>query len=360
MILRRPSLQLQRARASFRSGFTLIELLVVIAIIAVLIALLLPAVQAAREAARRSQCVNNLKQIGIALHNYHDVVQTLPTGHLGFGWNDWGPQVMILPFIEQAPIYNGINFNVNISGANPGTSQTYTSQLMKLNFLNCPSDTDRLTNQYGHISYAGNSGSGPESLFAFAVPNNNNQCDPSAFTGMFASVTCNPPIGFRDVTDGLSMTCMYSEKVKGQSTSFNGFDTNRPSSALMAVPLTGTNAGRIPQTYYAACVAQNPYILNGNFATVGSISEGEYWWDGHYENGIYNHVMLPNTWGCDDAANVSVNDGGASTASSRHAGGVNMMMGDGSVRFIKSTISTSVWWAISTRAGNETVSADSF
>jgi prepilin-type processing-associated H-X9-DG protein len=93
---------------------------------------------------------------------------------------------------------------------------------------------------------------------------------------------------------------------------------------------------------------------------VGSISEGEYWWDGHYENGIYNHVMLPNTWGCDDAANVSVNDGGASTASSRHAGGVNMMMGDGSVRFIKSTISTSVWWAISTRAGNETVSADSF
>src|SRR5262245_11499470 len=82
-------------------GFTLIELLVVIAIIAVLIALLLPAVQAAREAARRSQCVNNLKQMGIALHNYHDALGTFPPGHLGTGWNDWGPLVMLLPYVEQ-------------------------------------------------------------------------------------------------------------------------------------------------------------------------------------------------------------------------------------------------------------------
>src|SRR5213595_1234169 len=91
-------------------GFTLIELLVVIAIIAVLIALLLPAVQAAREAARRAQCVNNLKQLGIALHNYHDVNNVLPWGAGPWGWHDWSAHVMMLPYIEQTSLFNAINF----------------------------------------------------------------------------------------------------------------------------------------------------------------------------------------------------------------------------------------------------------
>src|SRR3954463_966297 len=92
------------------SGFTLIELLVVIAIIAVLIALLLPAVQAAREAARRAQCINNLKQIGLAIHNYHQAIDSLPPGHFGTGWNDWNAMTMLLPYMEQGGLYNTINF----------------------------------------------------------------------------------------------------------------------------------------------------------------------------------------------------------------------------------------------------------
>jgi prepilin-type N-terminal cleavage/methylation domain-containing protein/prepilin-type processing-associated H-X9-DG protein len=352
MIFRRPSFQ--RARASRRSGFTLIELLVVIAIIAVLIALLLPAVQAAREAARRSQCVNNLKQIGISLHNYHDVVGSLPAGHQGFGWNDWGAQVMLLPYIEKGNLFNNINFNANINGANPGggnQAQNLTIQLMKINVFLCPSDTDRLTNGYGHINYAANAGTGPESLFC-----NDNK---TSFNGVFASVNNATTMGFRDITDGLSNTAMFCEKVKGISSSFNGYDASRPTSAVMSVPLTAGTGG-MPQPYYLLCVAQSPYNPNGNFATSGSISEGEYWWDGHYENGVYNHIMTPNKWSCDDANNSGINDAGAPDASSKHAGGVNMLMCDGSVRFIKDTVSTSSWWAIGTRAGNETVSADSY
>ena len=151
-------------RRGRRCGFTLIELLVVIAIIAVLIALLLPAVQMAREAARRSQCVNNLKQLGVAMHNYHDTHDTLPWGQGPLNWNDWSAFPFMLPYMEQAPLYNAINFdrtNAAIGFADPGAIQNTTTHRTKVEILLCPSDLDRLTNAEGRTNYAGNSGNTP-------------------------------------------------------------------------------------------------------------------------------------------------------------------------------------------------------
>jgi prepilin-type N-terminal cleavage/methylation domain-containing protein/prepilin-type processing-associated H-X9-DG protein len=355
------------------SGFTLIELLVVIAIIAVLIALLLPAVQAAREAARRSQCTNNLKQIGLGMHNYQQAINSLPPGHFGTGWNDWNSQTMLLPYLEQAQLYNSINFaQIQGCSACPALGAQYngnaTAMLAKINVLLCPSDLDRLTNAYGHINYSGNAGNAPEGIFDNYVH--------GACNGLFASVAHGgpnagqpnvKPVDFRDITDGLSNTAAYSEKVKGLSTSFTGYDPVRPTSAEMSVNVdhTGQTNGyyndAIPNVYYIACKAMNPYLPTGTgFNTAGSISFGEYWWDGHYETGQYNHIMTPNTWSCDDAANNWVNDAGASDPSSHHPGGVNILFADGSVRFIKDSISPPTWWALGSRNGGEVVSSDSY
>jgi prepilin-type N-terminal cleavage/methylation domain-containing protein/prepilin-type processing-associated H-X9-DG protein len=356
------------------SGFTLIELLVVIAIIAVLIALLLPAVQGAREAARHAQCTNNLKQIGLGTHNYHQANNSLSPGHFGVGWNDWNSQTMLLPYIEQNTVFNSINFaqipNPPGSGCSacPGVSFNNTINLVKFNFLLCPSDIDRLTNPYGHINYSGNAGNAPEGIWDNYMH--------SACNGLFASVQHGgpnwglpnvPPVTFADVTDGLSNTAAYSEKVKGIGTGYNGFDPMKPTSAEMSVNVdhTGMTNGAwndaIPNVYFLACNAQNPYNATaGNFNTAGSISHGEFWWDGHYETGNYNHIMTPNTWSCDDASNNWVNDAGATDASSRHPGGVNLLLADGSVRFIKNSISPQIWWALGSRNGGEVISSDSY
>ena len=150
-----------------RLGFTLIELLVVIAIIAVLIALLLPAVQSAREAARRAQCVNNLKQFGLAMHNYHSSVNSLPWGD-GPWWIEWSAHSLLLPYMEQTPIYNSINFGNGfyVTGSPSfvinypaNTSAVYSV----ISVFNCPSDSDRLTDPNGHNNYMANSGSAPNS-----------------------------------------------------------------------------------------------------------------------------------------------------------------------------------------------------
>ena len=331
-----------------QKAFTLIELLVVIAIIAVLIALLLPAVQAAREAARRAQCTNNLKQMGLALHNYNDVVNCVPTSSRGW----WGIFPMMMPYLEERPLYNATNFSFseNINGRSiSGGSPNGTVQQTKLNVFNCPSDIDRLTNIQGHHNYAGNCGSSSNAYYAV-----------TAYDGPFSSHRVNggetgSPTKFADIIDGLSNTVALSERVKGLGGNNPGNrDALKPPASFVQSALnSGSATAGTPAGDYAQCQATP---MSPTTPLASGDASGMFWTNGAPCTNLYNHVMTPNTWSC--AAGNTWNDWSAATASSRHPGGVNCAMMDGSVRFIKSTISRTTWWALGTQAGGEIISSD--
>src|SRR4051794_9710675 len=315
-----------------RRGFTLIELLVVIAIIAVLIALLLPAVQAAREAARRMQCVNNLKQIGIALHNYNGTSDSLPWGDGPDQWNQWSALTLTLSHLEQSSLYNAINFSFGLQ--NPALGVNTTAQRSTLSFALCPSDIDRLTNADGHLNYSGNAGSAPAAFYDWD--------NTGAFDGIF-TWSGNPTgqtsanykkiktvVRFQDILDGLSNTACYSEKVKGIGgpSTTAAPDPLTPSSAYMLLTQpTGTDF-LTPQTVYNQCKASSP---SSPGAALNSAAQyypnGYYWHNGCPTNSRYNHVMTPNTWGCTYNGTTGGRwgeMGGAVPASSRHPGSVNL------------------------------------
>jgi len=344
-----------------RRGFTLIELLVVIAIIAVLISLLLPAVQAAREAARRAQCVNNLKQIGIALHNYHSSQDSFPWGDGPDEWNQWSSMALILPYLEQSSLQNAINFNYGLQDWNlPINTTIHRTQVAT--FL-CPSDIDRMTNADAHLNYAGNAGTAPATFYDW-----NNT---GAFDGLFTWAG-NPPkggsykknttvAGFRDITDGTSNTAAFSEKVKGIGT----FTTARVADALSppavyALISKPTAANLLtPQAVYDQCKGLNPGSPNTPQNQGNIYPNGALWYNGCPSNSRYNHVMPPNTWSCTYGGRWG-DMGGAVTATSRHPGIVNVLFADGSVKAIKGTINAQVWWALGTRAGGEVISSDQY
>jgi prepilin-type N-terminal cleavage/methylation domain-containing protein/prepilin-type processing-associated H-X9-DG protein len=338
-----------------RRGFTLIELLVVIAIIAVLIALLLPAVQAAREAARRSQCINNLKQFGLALHNYHQALNTLPWGDLTYAWGDFSSNVLLLPYLEQTPLYNTFNFTIQLFPAAPGCAQNTTAQYATVAVMTCPSDgLDRLTSPYGHSTYVPNAGSDPV-IYSTTT---------SQWAGPFPVVSIGSMgtdlrrvANFASIIDGLSQTAAYSERVKGIGNILvaQPVDNLKPSSAYYQGQATWATNG--PQTYWQNCNSGGPGL---GLAAMGQfMPSGSAWYTGHPSCTYYTQVMPPNTWSCEYDTN-GFQPNGALTASSRHSGGVNVLMCDGSVKFIKSSISPPTWWALGSMAGSEVVSADAY
>jgi prepilin-type N-terminal cleavage/methylation domain-containing protein/prepilin-type processing-associated H-X9-DG protein len=326
--------------SSRRSAFTLIELLVVIAIIAVLIALLLPAVQAAREAARRAQCVNNLKQLGISLQNYHDVHGTLPLDRHsvtnGIYFND-SAFVKVLPFIEQQPLY--ASFNLNLPETD-GSNATATA-VNVASFL-CPSDTtDRLPVGQGGTNYGVNEGTFfPWEWGAVDVNNFNTSSFPPPNGPFFQDMS----FSLASITDGTSNTGALSERVIGDF-----------SSAISTPKTDNYSYGAAPQTMdeaIASCLALD--VTNLSFQ--GLSQDGGPWsWARNCES-MYRHITAPNTRSCMYPANLRI----FLSANSNHPGGVNFAMCDGSVRFAKNAVSLQVWRSLGTRNGGEVISSDSY
>lgn len=328
-----------------RRAFTLIELLVVIAIIAVLISLLLPAVQSAREAARRSQCLNNMKQIGLAIHNYHDVNNTLPLARtLQVGtYRPFSQFARILGFMEQKNVFDTINFNLGSYDI-----QNITASAISISSFLCPSDAVNAIPQglilagygSGGVSYRGNEGTSVAMWYGAedtANVNNNIVIPPN---GVFFS---SQAIGLGAITDGTSNTAAFSEHVMGDfnnSVTTDLSDTYRP----------GTYPANSDEAV-AFCRAANINDLSQQ----GYSNIGAPWTYGYHSTTSYWHSSGPNTRSCMfPPSRIST------TANSRHPGGVNVTMADGSVRFIKNSVNITAWRAIGTRNGGETVSADAY
>jgi prepilin-type N-terminal cleavage/methylation domain-containing protein/prepilin-type processing-associated H-X9-DG protein len=344
---------------SRRAGFTLIELLVVIAIIAVLISLLLPAVQSAREAARRAQCVNNLKQIGLALHNYGDTVGSFPPGGISdTGWAGtwWDWPAFILPHMEQTPLYNAINFslqNINQLNANAANDPQVTVYRSVVSSYLCPTDpsvgSGRVDNlswltQGGNWSllgtqytaavtcYVGNWGDTKtgNTTFDFYSGESPPGVSPNwgcggVFRGIFGDCGNGKSTSLKEITDGTSNTFLAGEcspNMNGALAWVNGDGVW----ASTVVPLNWKSElkdGQIDPTDGTTC----------NLGQLNNFTQALHCW----RNQTVNYAFK-----------------------SYHPGGANFVFCDGSVRFVKQSISPRVYNALGTKAAGEVVSADAY
>ncbi|ODU01276.1 MAG: prepilin-type N-terminal cleavage/methylation domain-containing protein [Planctomycetes bacterium SCN 63-9] len=310
-----------------RLGFTLIELLVVIAIIAVLIALLLPAVQAAREAARRIQCTNNLKQIGLAMHNYEGTHGRLPSARTNSP-HYWSSLAQILPQLEGGALYNFINFDhstaPNARNNYDMANTTAISYMIATYF--CPSDRKQgqVNEEYGPTNY-------------FAVAGTGTMAKGSGNGLMFDG----SGVKFAEITDGLSNTGAFVESIKG-----SGIDTTSPAAFDLLGQYKG--GGGYSSTFTEAdCDAIPAY----------SGTRGSRWFHGSMSGGsTVNHYWTPNSRKADCAGDTN----GLYSARSFHPGGINEAFADGHIQFVKDTVSGDVWHALATRAGGEVIGADQY
>ncbi len=354
-----------------RQAFTLIELLVVIAIIGVLIALLLPAVQAAREAARRAQCTNNLKQMGIALHNYHATVNCFPVGFL---YPDslptsgpltnvpqlhyrWSVLALMSPFLEQTNLYNALNMNWPIAAGPGGTAGTpawtpfpanTTVMVMSVNSFLCPSDGQPagvfVASTYSVLS-------GP-SNYHFCTgdgsPASANPGDAGVTVPANGAFVMRMPQSIATILDGSSNTAAGSEQLLGSG-----------------VGSSTTQTGSTPPGMVARAAAISTTPLPPNTGCNGSVTgwrldKGYAWWDGDYRSGLYNHYLAPNSKLYDCWQSSPPHNPAIKAARSNHAGGVNLLFCDGHVTFVKDSVSLITWRALSTRAGGEVISSSAY
>jgi prepilin-type N-terminal cleavage/methylation domain-containing protein/prepilin-type processing-associated H-X9-DG protein len=367
-----------------RPGFTLIELLVVIAIIAVLIALLLPAVQAAREAARRAQCVNNLKQIGLALHNYVDVFETVPAGaflarHVAgttLNNGDFSAHARLLPYLEQQTTYNAANFSVACyNDANGGDKINSTCTARRLSVFLCPSSVAPGWNLIG----AGFTAVAPGNSY-FASLGSSLEYSPGYTkgppNGIFAAfvypanLLTNPPVGspvtLAGILDGTSNTIAFGEwrigtGILGQVTIpqdvvFVGSyppgigGRNNPGMTMPA-------GGAAFQQWLPLCSAAAPTGRGNKTPTLG-----ESWAFGLMGYTLGNTLQAPNPSypNCSINGTNTIQSPGMFTLSSFHPGGANVLMCDGSVKFLKQSTNIQIVWALGSRAQGEIISADAY
>ena len=348
-----------------RRGFTLIELLVVIAIIAVLIALLLPAVQQAREAARRSQCKNNLKQLGLALYNYHDVYTVFPYRKGGTGprqgtdcntanSNRLSGFMPLMPYLEQAPLFNAVQKgDGTVQPGGPCGWAGWSVWDVAIPALMCPSDPG--SNEHRKVTN-----------YVFSEGDTiNSYRDTQNVRGMFPYQRC---LAERDCLDGTSNTIFMSETIRSKNGRYAGLGSLTSVRPNEGVAEGYSGIGNNPGVCLGA-------ITNGYYTNPAVVKNrgGGNAWDGQPEYVGFNTVMPPNGPSCVDMAGACCGDSrhGVLAARSRHIGGVQCLMGDGAVRFISENIDTGnlasaqvtsgpspygVWGALGTRDGGEPIS----
>jgi type II secretory pathway pseudopilin PulG len=321
---------------------TLLELLVVIAIIALLVALLLPAIQAARESARRTQCVNNLRQLALALANFESARQQYPAGSISRAYEAvrttphsfyrWSALAQLTPFLEQTSAYNALDLSVPLYGRNfdvfPQNQQGVA--LVVPEFL-CPSDTGiPVSVGFGPTNYAACAGTG------------GNGGSPWDADGVFFT---NSAIRTRHVRDGLSRTAAFSESLLGR-------ELPRTTPREAADPRYAYVFARAAPLTEASCQESSFW----NYTDL----RGFAWVNGEFRCALYNHYLPPNSRQFDCVSALTsgpqskIYSGfGWRTARSHHPGGVNLVMLDASVHFVDDAISSDIWRSLATRAGQE-------
>jgi prepilin-type processing-associated H-X9-DG protein len=362
----------------------------VIAIIAVLISLLLPAVQSAREAARRSQCVNNLKQIGLAIHNYVSSTDALPpagSSHItnGSPRNCFSMKVRILPYMEQQNVFNTVNFALDPEWSGPDNGINNMSSWQGANITAkgariasylCPSDIRKgnRNNRYASVFDTGGWHPDISQTTNYCENNGGNRMlfggQPNGITYFHGSTPDTLPtqwglesqtrqtLGFANISDGLSMTAFWSEFVKADG---EGPGDGADSLGMIYTAPINSNNNPVPGNIYSS-EYQNAQICQQSLVRDFSW-HGERWTtQDPGRGGGYWHTQLPNRKSCfyqDKAGVDSTTYQAILAAASSHPGGVNVLFGDGSVRFVKSSVAYNVWYGIGTRGGGEIVSSDS-